>query len=207
MGYLMDYVRFRLLVRVACCCLLAGLTAGLSAQTPTSLDIADLQQGDDPAIESRRLLARAQKALHKAEKQMEKGAPDAKVRKQLERALEEASQAANLDPLLSEAEVVEGRALLHLDRPEEAFESCSSAVRWAKELGDGHACQAIAAIRLGRPVEAMEIHARIVDGETPVEDADEAAGSVIEELEAWLAVHGETSPSGDRIRQWLAARR
>lgn len=139
--------------------LLIGLLipVGMWAQTPTSFDVDRMEQGDDPVIEAQRSLAKARKALRKAEGLQEKGATQAKIEKYLERALEDSEHAVALDPVLAEAKVVKGEALLQLGRPREALEACTSAVRWAPELVDGRVCAAKAYLATDQAAAASKI--------------------------------------------------
>lgn len=165
-------------------CLLLQLvlvSTSVSAQTPTSFDMAKMS-GDDPAVTARKSLSKARKGLRKAEKLEAKGKDLLKVEEQLGEALADAEHAVVLDPVLAEAKVTQGQILLRLGRADEALESCVSAVRWAPELVHGQVCQVAAQVALGRMSAAREAREALVANDK-AESADiDAARSAADDM-------------------------
>ena len=184
---------------------MAAAPAVMSAQTPTSFDMANMAS-DDPAVTARKALSNARKGLRKAEKLEAKGKDPSKIEKELRDSLAEAEHALALDPVLAEARVTLGQVLLRLGRTDEAMETCVLAVRWAPELVHGQACQAMAQIARGNPTAALPILQSIEANEkADPQDAQSAAGSVQSAIAAWKETQLDEAAFRTSLREWITA--
>jgi len=174
--------------------LLAAETAlAQSGNSVSNMSFADLKN-QDPALVAAQHLAKAERALLKAEGLLAEGGEDPKAAKKarsaFERAEREATAAINKDPTSIRAYVVRGRALLRLDQAGQARGDCLMGVSHGEKDAEALLCYARANLALGEGGQALAAHGRMIE-----EALDpELAARLLTEIRAWI----DRNPEGEK---------